>query len=308
MIPVFDGHNDTLLRHLRQPERDLAARQPDGHIDLVRAREGGFAGGFFAVFPPTPDHEGDGFAQRRARPGGGYDVPPSGPVSFEDATRAGHAMAAQLHRWHHHGSVRLARSAADIEAARSDGVPAAVLHFEGAEAIGPDLTALEVYYQAGLRSIGLVWSRPNIFGHGVTFSFPSSPDTGPGLTAAGRALVLRCNELGILVDVSHITERGFWDVAETTGAPLVATHSNAHAVCPSPRNLTDAQLDAIRDSDGMVGLNFATGFLDPEGRDSPGAGPRGDGPPRRPSGGPAGDHPRRLRLRLRRGHRAGRHR
>lgn len=268
MIPVFDGHNDTLLLHHRHPERDLAARQGDGHLDLVRAREGGFAGGFFAVFPPTPAYEGDGFAQRRPRGEGGYEVPPAGPVPFADATAAAHAMTAQLHRWHEAGLVRLVRSVAEIETAREAGVVAAILHYEGAEAIGPDLQALEVYRQAGLRSLGVVWSRPNPFGHGVPFSFPGSPDAGPGLTALGRALVRRCNELGILVDVSHITERGFWDVAEVSSAPLVATHSNAHAVCPSPRNLTDAQLDAVRASDGMVGLNFATAFLDPEGRDT----------------------------------------
>jgi membrane dipeptidase len=77
--------------------------------------------------------------------------------------------------------------------------------------------------------------------------------------------VERCNELGIMIDLSHITERGFWDVAELSRAPLVATHSNAHAVCPSPRNLTDEQLEAVAASDGMVGLNFAVGFLDPDG-------------------------------------------
>src|SRR5439155_900865 len=82
------------------------------------------------------------------------------------------------------------------------------------------------------------------FGEGVPFMFPSSPDTGPGLTAAGKRLVHACNRLGILVDCSHLTEAGFWEVASLTLAPLVATHSNAHTLCASSRNLTDAQLDA----------------------------------------------------------------
>ena len=86
-----------------------------------------------------------------------------------------------------------------------------------------------------------------------------------GLTAAGEKLVSACNEMKILVDLSHITEKGFWDVARLSKAPLVATHSNAHALCPSPRNLTDKQLAAIRDSGGMVGLNFATCFLRSDG-------------------------------------------
>ncbi len=95
--------------------------------------------------------------------------------------------------------------------------------------------------------------------------FPSSPDTGPGLTAAGRRLVRACNRNGILVDCSHLNEAGFWDVADASDAPLVATHSNAHALCPSSRNLTDRQLDAIGASDGVVGVNFGNSFLRADG-------------------------------------------
>ena len=109
---------------------------------------------------------------------------------------------------------------------------AAVLHIEGAEAIDPELEALEVFYAAGLRSLGPVWSRPNVFGHGVPFRFPSSPDTGPGLTDAGKELVRACNRLRIMLDLTHLNEAGFWDVAALTDAPLVATHSNVHALCP----------------------------------------------------------------------------
>ena len=106
----------------------------------------------------------------------------------------------------------------------------------------------------------------NIFGYGVPFRYPSTPDTGPGLTDAGKALVKACNELKIVIDLSHLSEKGFWDVAELSDAPLVATHSNAHALCPHARNLTDRQLAAIRESGGMVGINFATCFLREDGR------------------------------------------
>jgi membrane dipeptidase len=99
----------------------------------------------------------------------------------------------------------------------------------------------------------------------VPFAFPSSPDTGPGLTSAGKALVKACNELGVMIDVSHLNEAGFWDVVDATSKPVVASHSNAHAICPSSRNLTDKQLDAVRDSDGLVGLNFNVPFLRPDG-------------------------------------------
>jgi membrane dipeptidase len=112
-----------------------------------------------------------------------------------------------------------------------------------------------------------VWSRPNAYAHGVPFRFPSSPDTGPGLSSTGKDLVRECNRLGVLIDLSHLNERGFWDVAGLSEAPLVATHSNAHALCPASRNLTDRQLDAIRDSDGMVGVNFAVAFLREDGRE-----------------------------------------
>src|SRR5262249_45235509 len=133
--------------------------------------------------------------------------------------------------------------------------------------IDPGLDLLEVYYAMGLRSVGPVWSRPNDFGEGVPYLFPHSPDTGPGLTDAGKALVRACNQLGIVVDVSHLNEKGFWDIAASSSAPLVATHSNAHALTPTPRNLTDRQLDAIKESGGIVGVNFAVGFLRADGRE-----------------------------------------
>ena len=143
---------------------------------------------------------------------------------------------------------------------------AGVMHMEGAETIGPDLDALYLFHEIGLRSLGPVWSRPTIFGHGVGMNFPGAPDTGPGLTETGKALVRLCNALGIMTDLSHIDEAGFDDVAALSDAPLVATHSNAHALCPSPRNPTDRQLHMTRETGGMVGLNFATFFLNPDGR------------------------------------------
>ena len=143
---------------------------------------------------------------------------------------------------------------------------ATVLHIEGAEAIDPNFEFLDVLVEAGLRSLGPVWSRPNAFGHGVPFRCPSSPDTGPGLTDLGKELIGACNRLGILIDLSHLNERGFWDVAAISNAPLVATHSNAHALSPHSRNLIDSQLAAIRETGGIVGVNFATSFLRRDGR------------------------------------------
>ena len=266
MIPVFDGHNDTLLALNRHPDRHFFERNREGHLDFPRALEGGLAGGFFAIFAPTDAPLPEEVVTEK-----GYEAPLPDPLDPATAITHTMAMAANLFRLEKAagGQFRVVRTAREIRECMAAPAIAAVMHFEGAEAIGTDLSALEVFHQAGLRSLGLVWSRPNAFAAGVPFSFPSSPDLGPGLTAAGRELVAACNELRIMIDLSHLNERGFWDVAELSRTPLVATHSNAHALCPTSRNLTDAQLEAVRDSDGMVGLNFAVQFLRPDGRTDP---------------------------------------
>jgi membrane dipeptidase len=268
MLPIFDGHNDVLLALYRPKtgkERNFFERSPHGHIDLPRAEEGGFAGGFFAVFVPEPPvARPDG--EPPSEPGA-YTLPLPEPLELAYAQQTALAMAGLLFQLEREsaGKLKVVHNTNEIEQCLTSGTLAAILHFEGAEMIDPELRALEVFYQAGLRSLGPVWSRPNSFATGVPFAFPSTPDTGPGLTEAGRRLVQACNELSIMLDLSHINEAGFWDVARLSKAPLVATHSNAHALCPSSRNLTDKQLDAIRDSDGMVGLNFAVSFLREDG-------------------------------------------
>jgi membrane dipeptidase len=270
-LPIFDGHNDTLLS-LYTGERGEGAtffeRSEKGHIDLPRARAGGFGGGFFAVYIP-PEEEREHMDRSQFATPDGFEVPLPAPLERNYAQRVAIAISASLFRIEaaSDGQVKVVRTADELATCLRDGVIAAILHFEGAEAIDPELNALEVFYQAGLRSIGPVWSRPTAFGHGVPFAFPRSPDTGPGLTEAGRELVRACNRLGIMLDLSHLNERGFWDIAELSDAPLVATHSNAHALCRSTRNLTDKQLDAIKESDGMVGLNFHVGFLREDGGD-----------------------------------------
>jgi membrane dipeptidase len=203
----------------------------------------------------------------RAGPGA-KEAPPLDPLDRAralDVTLAQLAIAFRIERASA-GAVRVCRSVSEIRGANAAGALAMVLHLEGAEAIGPDFDELETLVAAGVRSIGPVWSRPTIFGHGVPFRFPSTPDIGEGLTDRGRALVAACNDLGVVVDLSHLNEKGFWDVARISAAPLVATHSNAHAICPVSRNLTDAQLDAIAERGGLVGLNFATFFLREDGR------------------------------------------
>jgi membrane dipeptidase len=238
---IIDGHNDLVLHRWRG--------EPSEHIDLDAAAAAGFVGGFFALYVPSP-REPD-------PPPPPYALPLPPPIPYDEAA----PVADELYETLCSLPVGRAVSAADF----AEGRVTAIVHLEGAEAISPSLSNLEGWYERGLRSIGLVWSRSNAFAEGVPFRFPSSPDTGPGLTRAGVELVRACNRLGILLDVSHLNEAGFWNVARLSEAPLVATHSNAHALCPASRNLTDRQLDAIRESGGVVGVNFAVTFLREDG-------------------------------------------
>ncbi|KIC08472.1 peptidase M19 [Leisingera sp. ANG-M1] len=262
---IFDGHNDLLLQiQSGNVTCDQAGVLGNGghHIDLDKAKAGGFGGGMFAIF--VPDEGDSSFMEEMMAVS--YDLPLPPAAGQARASAVALAQAGTLIRLEQQGALRICRTVESIRGAMQDGVIAAVMHMEGAEAIDPDFHALDVLHAAGLRSLGPVWSRPTIYGHGVPFRFPGSPDTGPGLTSDGFRLVEKCNDIGVMIDLSHLNEAGFWDVARVTTKPLVATHSNAHALCPHSRNLTDRQLHAIRDSDGMVGLNFAVAFLREDGR------------------------------------------
>jgi len=270
-IPIFDGHNDTLT-DLYAPEeggnRSFFERSEKGHLDLPRAREGGLNGGIFAVFTPPPE----GSPERDRHHGltetdGGYELQERSPVDHEYSEEFTGEVIEFLYHLEEQadGEIAVVRTYQDLERNLQEGILSVVLHFEGAAPIREDLGNLEVYYERGLRSLGFVWSRPNDFGHGVPFRFPHSPDTGPGLTDAGKRLVQECNQLGIMIDLAHINERGFWDVAELSDAPLVVSHAGVHAICASTRNLTDEQIDAVGESNGLVGIIFAPGMTRPDG-------------------------------------------
>jgi membrane dipeptidase len=255
VLPVFDGHNDALT----DPDHALlASGRDDGHLDLPRMELGGMRGGIFSVFTDSAQASWEPVA----RDDDVVEFPYAAAVGHEAAAAHASEVAGRLLALERQGALRVARTIGDVDRAfKGDGPPVAVLHLEGAEAIDPGLEALDLWYAAGLRSLGPVWSRANDFGHGVPFISPSSPDVGPGLSRAGRELVMRCAELGILVDLSHLNEAGFWDVERLSVGTLVASHSAAHALCPSSRNLTDRQLDAIGASGGLVGIIFSCPFL-----------------------------------------------
>ena len=264
-IPVFDGHNDALLRLVSCDDPVAAFRDcaGAGQLDLALARRGGLVGGLFACFVPPGGPRDAGFRLTA----GGYEVVMPDPPTLEEARGLTDSMVAVAHRLEAGlpGEVAVCRDLATVRQAMGAGTLAMVLHLEGAEAIDGDLDGLERLYGAGVRSIGPVWSRPNRFGMGVPFRYPGTPDMGPGLSEAGLALVRACDDMGVMLDLSHLNAAGFRDVARTSRKPLVATHSNAHAVCPVPRNLTDDQLRAVRDSGGLVGVSLSVSELRPDG-------------------------------------------
>lgn len=258
VTPIFDGHNDLLLRLWLDDAPDVVARFLDGnlagHLDLTRIRRGGFAGGLFAVFIPPACY------MKQLKPAS--EPQPHDPLAI---TRAQIRLLQQIES-QSGGRAKICRNAAEIESCIEQRVLALVLHIEGAEAIDASLSQLDELYQAGLRSIGPLWNLPNQFGFGVTGDFPGSPDSGAGLTAAGLELLRACNQKKMLIDLSHMNEQAFWQTAQLSDAPLVATHSNVHALCPQPRNLTDKQLAAIAESNGFVGVNFGNAFLRADGK------------------------------------------
>ena len=259
LFPIFDGHNDMAYQLWQRGDAAgnafIDSSEDKLHITGKKARAGGLAAGLFALFVPQ---QGEGLDD-------------TDTVDEAYALEAACQMADTLQRLAtaHPQQFRLCTTARDVDAAVQAGALAGILHLEGAEPVGADLSRLEMLYQRGVRSIGPLWSRPNSFGTGVPFSFPGHPDQGPGLTDTGKALIKTCDEMNILLDVSHLNEAGFWDIARLSSRPLIASHSNAHALCPSPRNLTDKQLEAIAASGGLVGACFATAYLRDDGQRHP---------------------------------------
>lgn len=232
-------------------------------MDYPRALQGGCCGGFFAVYtdnPPEipPDEE------RIILGEGGYHVPLPPALPFDYAYRSALLMIELLKKIEEDslGQLQIVTRLKDLQTCLEINTMAAVLHLEGAEPITPGLENLEEFYEHGMRSLGIVWSRPNAFGHGVPFEYPGHPDSGPGLTDAGRRLVDTCNQLGVMIDLAHLNEKGFWDVASRSSSPLVSTHTAAHNLLPKARNLTDDQLRAVGESHGVVGVIFSVNDLD----------------------------------------------
>lgn len=236
---IIDGHEDVPYALLHE-DRDFFQRSAIGQVDLPRLKEGGVRAAFFAL----------------------YEEEEYLSIPVERCLQAYDCLRVVLERGE--GEMVLVRNVSDLTAANAAGKFAVILHAEGAEPVNEDMTVLHALYDLGLRSLGITWSRTNRFAEGV-----GDANQRLGLTGAGVKLVKECNRMGVIVDVSHLNEEGFWDVIKTSTRPVIATHSNAWAICPHIRNLKDDQLRAIADSGGTVGINFHTSFLRPDLKEDP---------------------------------------
>ncbi|MFP3951333.1 MAG: dipeptidase [Candidatus Bathyarchaeia archaeon] len=237
---VVDTHCDTLMkltpqRRGRAPPRRLGERSEEGHIDLPRMIEGGVDCQTFAIYT----------GRRVNQPG-----------ALLTALRMVDAFNRETQE--NEGLVKV-ESYDEIIAADSNGKKAALLSIEGAEPLEGDLGVLRIMYQLGVRMLSFTWNWRTPFADGLAASRAESK-----LTDLGVQAIDEMNRLGMVLDVSHISDTCFWDVHEVMDGPFIASHSNSRAVCDHQRNLTDDMIVALADHDGVMGMNFAPSFVDKE--------------------------------------------
>ena len=229
-MDLFDGHCDTILRCYLEGG---GLRRQAGHLDLERRRGKGRWAQFFATFGSPEDMPGRSL----------WEIFLEEYALFRSEVDANADLVA------------FCRTGAEAQAAFAAGKTAAFLSAEGAELLDCDPDKLRLAHRMGVRIVNITWNHPN------ALSGTNAEEPDRGLSEQGRAFVKTMGELGMLVDVSHLSDPGFWDVMEITDRPVVATHSNARAIFPHPRNLTDEQFTAIINTNGVAGLNMYAGFL-----------------------------------------------
>ncbi|WDV47246.1 dipeptidase [Clostridiaceae bacterium M8S5] len=154
----------------------------------------------------------------------------------------------------------LCRSYDDITKALDNNKIGFLLSFEGVEPLGNDINLLKIFYELGVRLVGLVWSRRNYAGDGSSFT-TDHRGTGSGLTEFGKELVKRAEKLGMIIDVSHLNDEGFWDVMKIAKNPVIASHSNCRELCKQMRNLRDEQIQSLASTGGVIGMNTCSKFV-----------------------------------------------
>ncbi len=235
---VIDTHADTTQRLLDE-HMDLGKRQPDGHVDLPRMREGGLSAEFFSI----------------------WVEPKFAPNFLARALAQIDAVYAAVERYP--GQIEMARTVADIRRLNKLGKVAALMGLEGGHAIEDNLGTLNVLHRLGVRYMTLTWAQNNNWADAST----DTPRHN-GLTDFGRQVVARMNQLGMMVDISHVSDKTFYDTLAATRAPVIASHSSCRAICDVPRNMTDDMIRALAKNGGVMQINFHEGFLDQNYRDA----------------------------------------
>ena len=230
---VVDTHSDSFGRAVDRGE-DLGTETGRGHMDLPRMREGGITGQFFAGWLNPHQYELNFGIQRL--------------LQYFDAMHSTFAK--------YPDEIGIARTAADVRRAKAERKIAGILCIEGGHAIQDDLAALRMFHELGVRYMTLTWNNTNNWADGVL-----DEPKNDGLNDFGREVVGEMNRLGIIVDISHVAVKTFWDAMETTEKPVMASHSSALAICQHPRNMNDDQLGAVAENNGVISINFAPAFI-----------------------------------------------
>ncbi|MBQ8657854.1 MAG: dipeptidase [Clostridia bacterium] len=242
---IFDLHCDTLMKLLDASKRGEEAflSQNSFQIDEVKLSKSGYFAQCFAAFVPVSQM--DPYATCKEM----IDI-------FKKEIQRSERL-------------RSVCKFEDFSKNHEQGKISAVLTMEDAAPIGKEMQRLREFYDLGVRMIGLTWNYPNAVGYpnyrnfdGVSKPDFFTPETENGLTEFGVEAVREMNRLGIVVDVSHLSDKGFFDVLKASEKPIIASHSNARGLCPNVRNLTDEMLKALADNGGVVGMNYAADFLD----------------------------------------------
>ncbi|MGD1021360.1 MAG: dipeptidase [Candidatus Sulfotelmatobacter sp.] len=237
---VVDTHADTPQRFLDEGF-DIGSTDPNdvGHISLDKVRRGNLGAEFFSIWVDPETNQGH-FAQHT------FDLIDS---VYEQAA-------------HHPDRMMMAFSVADIERAHHEHKLAALMGIEGGHSIENDMHLLRDYYRLGVRYMTLSWSNTNEWADSSGDINDPKIQHHNGLTDFGKQVVLEMNRLGMIVDISHVADKTFWDTIANTKAPVIASHSSARALVDAPRNMTDDMLHAIAKNGGVVQVNFFSGFVD----------------------------------------------
>ncbi|WP_434643384.1 dipeptidase [Thermoanaerobacterium thermosaccharolyticum] len=227
---IVDFHCDTLYL-IQKDNRDITKKNDKGHIDLIRLDEGMVHLQVFATFI-EPEY-----------------------VRKDAATKTLKMIDKLYQLMEKTDKIKLILSGKDVEEAKNESKIGALLSIEGGEALEGDLALLSMFYKLGVRAMTLTWSLRNDLGDGILGS------SDYGLTSFGKDVIKEMNRLGMIVDVSHLNERGFWDAINICEKPLIASHSDCKALCRHPRNLSDDQIKAIAAKGGVIGINFCPDFL-----------------------------------------------